>query len=628
MNYFQANNLSKSYAEKLLFEKISFGIDQGQKVALIARNGAGKTTLLNIMTGKDIADDGDCNFRNDIDVAYLPQNPVFDPNLTVEETLLHDDNQYAQTLRQYHEILQKTQKQPGGKYLEKLQQIITQMDALDAWNYETRFQQILGELKITNIHQPAGELSGGQSKRLALAKVLLEEADFIILDEPTNHLDLDMIEWLEGYLSKSKLTLLVVTHDRYFLDAVCNEILELEMGEMFRYKGNYAYFLEKKQERQNARQLETEKARNILRKEAEWMRRQPKARTTKSKARIESFHKLKETAQSQNETNVKPISVKAARLGKKILEVTDLQKSFDGQIIIQDFSYVFKRYEKVGIVGQNGTGKSTFLNIITGKLIPDEGKVTKGETINFGYYRQEGMKVDDNKKVMDVITDIAESIQLGNGKELSASQFLLHFNFSFQSQNDFVNKLSGGEKRRLYLMTVLMSNPNFLILDEPTNDLDIHTLNILEDFLGEFPGCLIVVSHDRYFLDKVVDHVFVFRGGGDIKDFPGNYTAYQQKKLQEKAEQKKENREKEKEESVEIVKEKTKTKLTFKEQKELESIEKEIALLEKDKRLILDNLNSGNLTPAELKEESEKFAAIEKLLEEKEERWMELSEFI
>lgn len=628
MNYFQANNLSKSYAEKLLFEDISFGIDQGQKVALIARNGAGKTTLLNIMTGKDIPDGGDCNFRNDVCVAYLPQNPVFDPDLTVEQTLLHDDNQQAKTIRLYHDLLQKNEKQPGNENLEKLQQVISQMDALDAWSYETRFQQILSELKIMNIHQPAGELSGGQSKRLALAKVLLGEADFIILDEPTNHLDLDMIEWLEGYLSKSKLTLLVVTHDRYFLDAVCNEILELEMGEMFRYKGNYAYFLEKKQERQNARQLETEKARNLLRKESEWMRRQPKARTTKSKARIESFHKLKETAQSQNETTVKPISVKATRLGKKILEVIDLQKSFDGQKIIQDFSYVFKRFEKVGIVGQNGTGKSTFLNMITGKLNPDKGKVIKGETIHFGYYRQEGIKVDNDKKVIDVITDIAENIQLGNGKELSASQFLLHFNFSFQSQNDFVRKLSGGEKRRLYLMTVLMSNPNFLILDEPTNDLDIHTLNILEDFLGEFPGCLIVVSHDRYFLDKVVDHVFVFKGEGEIKDFPGNYTAYQQKKLQEKAAQKKEIKGKDKEERVEDVREKPKIKLTFKEQKELESLEKEIAVLEKDKSAILEKLNSGMLDPGKLQEESEKFANIEKLLEEKEERWLDLSEFV
>ncbi len=628
MNYFQANHLSKSYAEKLLFENISFGIDQGEKVALIARNGAGKTTLLNIMTGKDIPDNGDCNFRKDINLVYLPQNPVFDPDLTVEETLLQDDNQHARTLRQYHEILQKNEKHPGGEYLEKLQQIITEMDSLDAWSYETRFQQILTELKITNIHQSVGELSGGQSKRLALAKVLLAEADFIILDEPTNHLDLDMIEWLEGYLSKSKLTLLVVTHDRYFLDAVCNKILELEMGEMFRYNGNYAYFLEKKQERQNARQMETEKARNLLRKETEWMRRQPKARTTKSKARIESFHKLKETAQSQNESNVKSISVKAARLGKKILEVIDLQKSFDGQNIIHDFSYVFKRFEKVGIVGQNGTGKSTFLNIITGKLTPDKGKIIKGETIRFGYYRQEGIKVDDNKKVIDVITGIAENIQLGNGKEVSASQFLLHFNFSFQSQNDFVRKLSGGEKRRLYLMTVLMSNPNFLILDEPTNDLDIHTLNILEDFLGEFPGCLIVVSHDRYFLDKVVDHVFVFKGNGEIKDFPGNYTAYQQKIIQEKTEQKKEIRDKEKDENPKTVKEKPKIKLTFKEQKELESIEKEIAILEKDKALILEKLNSGNLDPDELKKESEKFAAIEKLLDEKEERWLELSEFI
>ena len=627
MNYFQAENLSKSYAEKLLFENISFGIEQGQKVALIARNGAGKTTLLNIMMNLDIPDSGQCTFRNDITIAYLRQNPEFTPGHSVIETLLHGNNILTQTLRQYEEEVQLHDKNPDKADNTRLQALITRMDELDAWNHEIKIRQIISKLKIEDLNQPVETLSGGQTKRVALARILIDEADFIILDEPTNHLDLEMIEWLEDYLARQKLTLLMVTHDRYFLDTVCNEILELEQGNIYRYKGNYAYFLEKKQERESAMLAETEKARNLLRKETEWMRRQPKARTTKSKARIESYHQLKETATLKTVDQPNEILMQSARMGKKILELRNIRKSFDDKIVIEDFSYIFKKKEKVGIVGRNGTGKSTLLNIITRNLAPDRGTVTTGETILFGYYHQDGMKIGENKKVIDVIKDIAESIRVGKDTWFSAAQFLHYFNFPYHAQNDFVRKLSGGEKRRLYLCTVLMKNPNFLILDEPTNDLDIVTLNVLEDFLADFGGCLIVVTHDRYFLDNLVDHIFVFEGNGKIKDFPGNYTDYQLKKSQQKKQEKKE------EKPAQIKPEAgnkpaEKKKLSYKEQKEFEALEAEIPILEKQKAEVLEQMNSGSLSPEELQEVSELYARLEKELEEKEFRWLELSEWV
>jgi ATP-binding cassette subfamily F protein uup len=627
MNYFQAENLSKSYAEKLLFENISFGIEQGQKVALIARNGAGKTTLLNIMMNLDIPDSGQCTFRNDITIAYLRQNPEFTPGHSVIETLLHGNNILTQTLRQYEEEVQLHDKNPDKADNTRLQALITRMDELDAWNHEIKIRQIISKLKIEDLNQPVETLSGGQTKRVALARILIDEADFIILDEPTNHLDLEMIEWLEDYLSRQKLTLLMVTHDRYFLDTVCNEILELEQGNIYRYKGNYAYFLEKKQERESAMLAETEKARNLLRKETEWMRRQPKARTTKSKARIESYHQLKETATLKTVDQPNEILMQSARMGKKILELRNIRKSFDDKIVIEDFSYIFKKKEKVGIVGRNGTGKSTLLNIITRNLAPDHGTVTTGETIQFGYYHQDGMKIGENKKVIDVIKEIAESIRVGKDTWFSTAQFLHYFNFPYHAQNDFVRKLSGGEKRRLYLCTVLMKNPNFLILDEPTNDLDIVTLNVLEDFLADFGGCLIVVTHDRYFLDNLVDHIFVFEGNGKIKDFPGNYTDYQLKKSQQKKQEKKE------EKPAQIKPEAgnkpaEKKKLSYKEQKEFEALEAEIPILEKQKAEVLEQMNSGSLSPEELQEVSELYARLEKELEEKEFRWLELSEWV
>lgn len=625
MNYFQADNLSKAYAEKILFDNISFGIDQGQKVGLIARNGAGKTTLLNIMMQKDIPDSGTCNFRKDIRVAYLEQNPDFAPQPSVIQTILNDSSPIISIVREYEKQIKLHEKNPSLADNQKLQQLIAKMDELDAWYVEARIRQILSQLKIEDYNQPIGELSGGQIKRVALAKILIEEADFIILDEPTNHLDMQMVEWLEDYLERQKLTLLLVTHDRYFLDNVCNEIFELENAEIYRYKGNYAYFLEKKQERENALSAHTEKARNLLKKETEWMRRQPKARTTKSKARIDAYHQLKEAASQQQSGQTQEIIMQVSRLGKKILELDKVSKKFDDKVIIDDFSYIFKKKEKTGIVGMNGTGKTTLLNIITQKLQPDSGTVTTGETIQFGYFTQEGIKVDDDKRVIDVVKDIAESIKIGKDVSLSASQFLQYFNFPFNVQNDFVRKLSGGEKRRLYLLTILMKNPNFLILDEPTNDLDIATLNVLEDFLSDFPGCLIVVSHDRYFLDNLVDHVFVFEGNGKIKDFPGNYSDYQQKKLAEKQLEKKE----EKLTAAKIQKPVTteKKKLSFKEKKEFEALEKELGILENQKTEALEQLNSGQLTPDELLEVSAAYAQLEKKIEDKENRWLDLSQW-
>ncbi|MBW6499218.1 MAG: ABC-F family ATP-binding cassette domain-containing protein [Bacteroidales bacterium] len=624
MSFFQAQQITKAYGEKVLFEDLSFSVAPGQKVGLIARNGTGKTTLLNIIAGLDQPDSGKCTYQSDLKLSYLQQDPVFDPDLSISEALLNAGNELSRTVKEYEELLEAANSVDNSATSSRLQKLVERMDALQAWDYESRVKQILTQLKIGRLDARVGELSGGQIKRLALARILIEEAHLILLDEPTNHLDLEMIEWLEGYLSRKKLTILLVTHDRYFLDAVCNEIVELENGMLFNYRGNYSYFLEKKQERLEAEAARSEKATNLLRKETEWMRRTPQARTTKSKARIDSFYDLKEQANRTTEGGVGEIKMEMARLGKKILELEHISKQFDGEPFVNDFSYVFKRGERAGIVGPNGSGKSTLLNLLTGALKPDSGKITTGETIQYGYYRQEGLQVDDNKKVIEVISDIAESISLGKGKSFTASQFLHFFNFPYSVQHDLAGKLSGGEKRRLYLMTVLMRNPNFLILDEPTNDLDIATLNVLEDFLENYEGCLLIVSHDRYFLDRLVDHVFVFGQKGRIKDFPGNYTQYrlslskqlQTEKKAEKAE-------------TPTIKEKPKekTKLTYKEQKEFDALEKEIEMLEAEKASLLEKMNSGQLSTDELLEISQKYAAIEQALETKTERWIELSEW-
>lgn len=624
MSYFQAQQITKAYGEKVLFEDLSFSVAPGQKVGLIARNGTGKTTLLNIIAGLDQPDSGKCTYQSDLKLSYLQQDPVFDPDLSISEALLNASNELSRTVKEYEELLEVSNSVDNSATSSRLQKLVERMDALQAWDYESRVKQVLTQLKIGRLDARVGELSGGQIKRLALARILIEEADLILLDEPTNHLDLEMIEWLEGYLSRKKLTILLVTHDRYFLDAVCNEIVELENGMLFNYRGNYSYFLEKKQERLEAEAARSEKATNLLRKETEWMRRTPQARTTKSKARIDSFYDLKEQANRTTEGGVGEIKMEMARLGKKILELEHISKQFDGELFVNDFSYVFKRGERAGIVGPNGSGKSTLLNLITGSLKPDSGKITTGETIQFGYYRQEGLQVDDNKKVIEVISDIAESISLGKGKSFTASQFLHFFNFPYSVQHDFAGKLSGGEKRRLYLMTVLMRNPNFLILDEPTNDLDIATLNVLEDFLENYEGCLLIVSHDRYFLDRLVDHVFVFSEKGRVKDFPGNYTQYRlSRSKQLQTEKKAEKAE------IQPIKEKPKekTKLSYKEQKEFETLEKEIEKLEAEKASLLEKMNSGQLSIDELLEISQKYAATEQALETKTERWIELSEW-
>ncbi len=624
MSYFQAQQITKAYGEKVLFEELSFSISTGQKVGLIARNGAGKTSLLNIIAGIDSPDSGLCTYQSGLKVSYLQQDPFFEPGQSISEALLNAGNEVSNTVKEYEELLQasETSHEPGLNA--RLQQLVERMDALQAWDYEIRVKQTLTQLKIGRLDSKVEDLSGGQVKRLALARILIEEADLILLDEPTNHLDLEMIEWLEGYLSRRKLTILLVTHDRYFLDSVCNEIVELENSKLFNYRGNYSQFLEKKQERLEAETAQAGKAANLLRKETEWMRRTPQARTTKSKARIESFFELKEQAASTTQSGTGEIKMEMARLGKKILELKHVIKQFDGQPFVNDFSYVFKRGERAGIVGPNGSGKSTLLNLISAGLRPDKGIISTGETIQFGYYRQEGLKVDDHKKVIEVISDIAESISLGKGKSFTASQFLHYFNFPYHVQHDFAGKLSGGEKRRLYLMTVLMKNPNFLILDEPTNDLDIATLNVLEDFLENFEGCLLIVSHDRYFLDRLVDHVFVFGPNGQIKDFPGNYTQYRLARNKQFQSGKKSEKT---ESSAKPSVPKPKTKFSYKEQKEFDALEKEIEMLEAEKRYLLENMNSGKLSPDELINISTKYAETEQNLEAKTNRWIDLSEW-
>ncbi len=628
INYIQAREVTKAYGEKVLFQGISISIAQGQKVALIARNGTGKTTLLNILSGLDTPDEGICTYRNGLRMSYLPQEPTFDPSLSVAESLLSADNEQTRAIRDYEELISEPgyiETETGKKSLEK---VIERMDALQAWDYEQRVKQVLTMLKIGRLKTPVSSLSGGQLKRLALAKVLIEEPDFLLLDEPTNHLDIEMIEWLEGFFSRQKITLLMVTHDRYFLDAVCNEIIELENNTIYTYKGNYPYFLEKKQARKEAEAAQNEKALNLLRKETDWMRRSPPARTTKSKARIQSYHHLKEETGKPQESTAGEIRMDITRLGKKILELVNVRKVYDNQRVVDDFSYVFKRGERVGIVGPNGTGKSTLVNLITQSIRPDAGKVVTGETIQFGYFRQEGINVDPSKKVIEVIRDVADYIRLAKDYSMSAAQFLRHFNFPNHMHHDLVENLSGGEKRRLYLLTILMKNPNFLILDEPTNDLDIDTLNILEDFLLSYPGCLMIVSHDRYFLDRLSDHLFVFRGVGDIKDFPGNYTDFRVQQKQRFSSASSSEKKEKKEQQKRPDRNRDKKKLSYREQKEFEALETEIPMLEQEKEALLQKMNSGNLGAEELTEVSVRYLEVDKMLEDKSDRWFELSEWV
>ncbi len=610
------DHLSRSYGDNVLFEDISFVISQYQKVALIARNGAGKTSLLNIIAGIEPSDGGVVTLFNKASLGYLKQEPYLTSTNTVFNEVYTTSNEVLKAIYKYEQAIRSERK-------EEIEQAMERMDALNGWEYETRIKQILSRLKIPDLDKRIDELSGGQQKRISLAKVLITEPDFMILDEPTNHLDVEMIEWLEEYLSQRSVTFLMVTHDRYFLDRVCDEILELDHTGIHRYKGSYSYFIEKQTERLDNLTKETEKAQNLLRKESEWMRRMPKARTTKSKARIDSFYELKETADRKVPDERMKIHIEGKRMGKKILEVSDLSFSWGDLTILKKFTFIFKRYEKIGIIGDNGSGKSTFLDLITGKLKPGWGSVKKGETIQFGYYTQDGIAFNPDTKVIDVVREIADVVKLGNGDTISAAAFLNYFMFPYPSHHQPVYKLSGGEKRRLYLVTVLMHSPNFLILDEPTNDLDILTLNVLEEYLESFNGCVLIVTHDRYFLDKIVDHLFVFEGNGIVRDFPGNYTQYrdhtERLKRQTKASLK----------PVLQVKTSNKPadpqKLTFKEKRELEMLETELERLGKEKAEIETAMNSGDLNADELLLKSNRFATILQELAENGDRWLELS---
>ena len=615
----QVENLSRSYGEKNLFENISFVLSESQKVALIARNGAGKTSLLNIIAGLEPHDGGTLsNFAKD-SFEYLKQEPDLSPELTVFEEVYSHSNEIQRTILNYEHVI-------NGEDKEAIQKALERMDAINGWEYETRVKQILTQLKLPDMDQRIGTLSGGQRKRIALAKVLITEPAFLILDEPTNHLDVEMIEWLEEYLSKSSLTLLMVTHDRYFLDRVCEEVLELDNAAIFRYKGNYSYFLEKQAERLDNQNKETERAQNLMRTEQEWMRRMPKARTTKAKARIDSFYELQDIAGRKIQEERLNLNIEGVRMGRKILEINDVSFAWGELPILKGFTHTFKRNEKVGIVGKNGSGKSTFLDIITGKLRTQKGHIQTGETVRYGYYKQEGLTFSEETRVIDVVKEIAEVVKLGNGDTISASAFLNYFMFPYPTHYQQVYKLSGGERRRLYLVTVLMQSPNFLILDEPTNDLDILTLNVLEEYLMNFNGCVAVVTHDRYFLDKIVDHLFVFEGEGVVKDFPGNYTQYkiwsEERKRIEQI--RKRNLVKQEEVAKPVVKQTNK--LSFKEKRELENLEAEIAALENEKLNIESGLASGTLPAEELTKYSQRYGGLLEEISMKTDRWLELSE--
>ncbi len=616
MNYLSVENISKSYGERVLFKDISFGINKDQKIAFIAKNGSGKTTIMNIINGFDEPDTGQVVIRKGIRMAFLSQNFNLQNELTIEESIFASDNEILKVIEQYEKALENPEDE------EKYQKAFDDMDRHNAWDFETQYKQILFKLKLEDLKLKVKNLSGGQKKRLSLAIILINKPDFLILDEPTNHLDLEMIEWLEDYFAKESITLFMVTHDRFFLERVCNEIIELDNGKVYQYKGNYSYYLEKKEERQISENATIDKAQNLFIKELAWMRRQPKARTTKSKSRQDDFYQIKAVAESRRKENVVELEINMERMGSKIIEMVKLNKSFPDRTILKDFSYAFQRGERIGIIGKNGTGKSTFLNILTKTMEPDSGKVIIGDTIKIGYYTQSGINPKPGQKVIDIIKEYGEYIPLTKGKIISASQLLERFLFDAKKQYDFVEKLSGGELKRLYLCTVLIQNPNFLILDEPTNDLDIVTLNVLESFLLDYPGCLLVVSHDRYFMDKIVDHLFVFRGEGEIEDFPGNYSDF--RTYEDSAEPKVLN-------SVSTEKgnwkqnQPAKAGLNFNEQKEFNKIEKDIKDLEYQKKQIEQEFADGKVADDKIEAKANELQKVIQTLEEKEERWFELS---
>ena len=617
----QVENLTKSFGDLVLFENSSFAVEDGRRTALVAKNGTGKTTLLNIIAGRESHEGGSIVPRRDLRIAYLEQSPAYPAGLTVLEACFYSDNPALKAIAEYERAIAD----PSG---EGLQEAMARMDALEAGDYELRAKQILSRLKIRDFSQRIETLSGGQLKRVALANVLISESDLLILDEPTNHLDTDMTEWLEEYLAASSAGLLMVTHDRYFLDKVCSDILEIEDGRIYHYAGNYSYYLEKKQERETAQAALRAGELNLYRRELEWMRRQPQARATKAQARIDAFHNLESRLQSTRNRGEVRLDVKASRIGTKIFEARDVCKSFGELKILDKFNYNFTRYEKLGIVGDNGCGKSTFLKLLTGIERPDSGVIDVGETVRFGYYSQEGLEFDERMRVIDVVTEIAEQIDLGDGRKMSASQFLQYFLFTPETQYNFVARLSGGERRRLYLCTVLMRNPNFLVLDEPTNDLDIVTLGILEEYLGAFKGCVIVVSHDRYFVDKVADHLLVFCGGGEIEDFAGTYSEYVAwKREYESARRSEEAQARPKVQSSRSgISDAAPRKLSFNEKRELEVLETEIPALEAEKAALETSMSSGTLSIAELTAQSERIAQLIGLIDEKTMRWLELSE--
>ncbi|SDS84847.1 ATP-binding cassette, subfamily F, uup [Maribacter dokdonensis] len=618
MNLLTVENISKSYGELVLFDSLSFGINKDQKIALIAKNGTGKTSILNILSGADTPDSGQVNYRKSTRVSFLAQEPNMDPNLTIEETIFASDNEVLEVIKNYEKALQNPED------ADAYQKAFEAMDRFEAWDFETQYKQILSKLKLDDLSAKVDKLSGGQKKRLALANALINKPDLLVLDEPTNHLDLEMIEWLEEFFAKENMTLFMVTHDRYFLERVCNEIIELENGKLYPYKGNYSYYLEKKEARIEQEAVEHHKTELLFKKELAWMRRQPKARTTKSKSRIDDFAVIKDKASQRRKDHQIQLELNMERMGSKILELHKISKSFPNKPILDKFEYVFQKGERIGIIGKNGTGKSTFLNILSGHDQPDSGKVVVGDTIKFGYYTQKGIKIKEGQKVIDVIREFGDYIPLMKGKQISAQQLLERFLFDRKKQYDFVDKLSGGERKRLYLCTILIQNPNFLILDEPTNDLDIVTLNVLESFLMDFQGCLMVVSHDRYFMDKIVDHLFVFRGDAVIEDFPGNYSdyrAYEDSQIQEKREQK----ESQPTNKTNWKEADTGTKISYAEQQEFKKLEREIQKLEKSKVALQEKFTDGSLSGDDIKNLSIELNDITDAIDSKTERWFELS---